>query len=78
MAAEILAFTGLTILPDDPKAALEKAKGWGMEKVVIVGLDRRGMLVFGGTHSTAGEALLLLEIAKKRVMETVEGQFGQG
>jgi hypothetical protein len=72
--AEILAFTGITKLPDDPAVALDKAKAWDMERVVICGWTHTGKFVFGGSHSEVGEALLLLEICKRQIMAVAEEQ----
>ena len=70
--AEIVKFPGITIIPDDPVEALEKAKSWGMERVVIVGFDVAGSLMFGGSHSELAETLLLLELAKKRLLDEAD------
>lgn len=70
--AEVVRFPGITRIPDDPSVALEKAKYWGMSRVVIVGWDADGALIFGGSHSELAETMLLLELAKKRLLETVD------
>ena len=72
MVAEIFAFTGITRLPDDPAAALEKAKGWGMTRVVICGWTEEGSFHFGVSHSELGEALLLLELCKRQLLAVAE------
>jgi hypothetical protein len=71
--AEILAFTGNTIIPDTPENALEKAKAWGMTRVVICGLDSSGELIFGGSHSEIPETLLVLSLSVKRLLEAADG-----
>lgn len=70
--ADILAFTGDTRIPDSPEDVLEKAKGWGMERVVICGWKPEGGFVIGGSHSEIAEAVLLLEIGKARLLRKAE------
>ena len=72
--AQIIAFTGTSRLPDDPSDALEKAKKWDMERVVICGWKKDGGFVMGGSHSEVGEAALLLDIAKIKLLQVVEEQ----
>lgn len=71
--ADIIAFSGETRLPDDPAIALEKAKDWGLERVVICGWAQDGKFHMGGSHSEIGEAALLLDIAKKKLVDIAEG-----
>jgi hypothetical protein len=65
----VIAFTGTTRLPDDPNVALEKAKAWGLERVVICGWTETGKFHFGGSHSELGETMLLLDICKAKLLE---------
>lgn len=67
--ADVLNFTGLTYAKDDPVAILEKAKGWDMERCVIIGYGEKENLRFGGSFCEAGEILMLLELAKKFIIE---------
>lgn len=66
--ADILPFRGNTIIPDDPVDVMEKAKAWGLSRVVICGTTPEGEFIFGGSHSEIGETLLLLEIARRRLL----------
>lgn len=66
--ADIIKFTGNTILPEDPNGVLEKAKSWGLARVIIIGACESGEFVFGGSHSEIAESILLLEIAKRRLV----------
>lgn len=66
--AEVLRFTGTTILPEPASGVLEKAKDWNLSRVVILGFTENGAFVFGGSHSEIAETVLLLEIAKKRLI----------
>ena len=67
--AEIIKFSGLTSLPEPPKTLLQKAKKWGMKKCIVIGTDAEGKTIFGGSFSDAAEIVLLLELAKKFVLE---------
>ena len=71
MTDNIVQFTGNTILPDTPENALEKAKQWGLSKVIIIGLSEDSDLLFGGSFSEAGDMILVLEWAKKAILDTL-------
>jgi hypothetical protein len=70
--ADILHFTGNTILPADPIEILEKAKAWGLERVVVLGWKEGGEFMFGGSHSEVAEANLLLDLGKRALIGTIE------
>ena len=67
--ADIIKMGGLTFAPESPESVLEKAKGWGMERCIVAGFNERGGLIFGGSFAEAGDIVLLLEMAKKFVIE---------
>lgn len=67
--AEIVKFNGNTILPTTPKSILQQAKSWGMERCLVVGEDAEGNLKFGGSFCDAGDVLMLLELAKKFIID---------
>ena len=67
--ADILRFDGMTFLPESPESVLDKAKEWGMTRCMIVGSNENGDLVFGGSFADAGDMVLLLELAKKFVLD---------
>ena len=71
MTDNIVQFTGTTILPDTSESVLEKAKQWGLSKVMVVGLSEDNDLLFGGSFSEAGDMLLVLEWAKKAILDTL-------
>lgn len=48
---EVVPFTGITCVEEPPEQVLEKAKEWGLEKVVIVGLTADNELIVGGSFS---------------------------
>lgn len=67
--ADILRFTGTTINDGLSEDALETAKGWGMERCVIIGFDQDNKLKFGGSTSDIAQIVMLLELAKARIIE---------
>ena len=71
MSENVVAFNGNTRIDQPPPEILEKAKDWGMSRCLIVGIDDDGEFHFGGSFSDAGEMVLLLEEAKRRVLATV-------
>lgn len=51
----------------DPDALLEAAKGQGFERLTILGVKEDGELWVSGT-ANAGETLILIELAKHRIV----------
>jgi hypothetical protein len=71
--SEILKFTGLSRIPEKPEAILEKAKDWGMERCLVLGWkSENGKLVFGGSHCEVADLVLLLEAAKKALLDDMK------
>lgn len=70
----ILPFTGTTTVDQPPETVLERAKGWGMERCVILGYRPDGSVAFGGSFSDTGDILLLLELARQFV---IDGEMGR-
>lgn len=68
MSADILAFTGDTKIQDRPETVLEKAKGWGMERCIVLGWKEDGSFCFGGSFSELGEIVLLLRCGEQHLM----------
>lgn len=62
--ADIHPFPGDTVADWPVDVALDKAKNWGMERCVIVGLDADGRLRFGGSTSDAGWMVVVLEATR--------------
>ena len=62
----------LKILPSsksvDPDVILEKAKGWGLSEVLIIGWDENGEFTLGGSHTKASDIAWLLDNAKHWLM----------
>ena len=65
----VIQFPGITTADWPPEVALEKAKGWGMEMCCILGFDKDGKLVFGGSTSDNGKIMIMLEAAKLEVIK---------
>lgn len=65
----VVPFTGITILPEAPETLLEKAKAWGLERVLVVGMTANGEFIMGGSHSEIAESVLLLELAKRDFLD---------
>lgn len=65
-------FTGITVVPEPADKFLEKAKTWGLDTCVVVGLTNDGDLAAGSNISDVAELVLLLERAKKDLIEGLE------
>ena len=64
----ILYFNGMTKVDIPPENVLEAAKGWGAEHVIIIGVDKNDVLLFGGSTSDIALANLLLDKAKMSLL----------
>lgn len=69
--ADVLKFSGETTLPETAESVLDNAKAWGMTKCIVIGWKDGKDFVFGGTHCEVGENLLLLEMARTKLIEVV-------
>ncbi len=72
MSAEILEFTGETLLDLDPRRVLQAAIDAGMSEVVIVGYDADGNDYYASSMSDGRSANWHLDRAKWRLMKTVD------
>jgi hypothetical protein len=70
MSENIIRFTGATKIPEDPALTLEKAKGWEMDRCIIIGWADEDFR-FGGSFSEMGEMLILLEKAKQHLLAQI-------
>lgn len=61
----------ITTVPEPPDQMLEKAKEWGLERVIIIGANENGELIWGGSFSEVDGILLLLEMAKRELLTDV-------
>ena len=68
MSAEVLPFTGISILDIPPEKVLQAAIDAGITEVVIVGIDADGKHYFASSMSSAPEIAWHLDTAKWRLM----------
>jgi len=72
MKGEIVRF-----VTERPEAVLETAKGWDMERCIILGWKGDGTFCFGGSFSELGEIILLLRAGEHHLM-TVNSKMWAG
>lgn len=70
--AEVLPFTGITTVREPAEAVLEKAKGWGLDDVLLIGRDGDGHLAIGGNFSDSAEIYWLLAQASRFILEETD------
>lgn len=70
--ATVHQFTGITSLNHEPDWILEKAQG-KLKQVVVIGYEEDGSFFFSGSHADGPENLWLLEVAKRKLIDIVEG-----
>lgn len=68
MTAQVFDFTGITKLDLDPDRVLEAAKG-KLQGVVVVGFYHDGEFYGASSYADGGNAIWLLEVCKKRILE---------
>ena len=71
MTAKVYAFDGLTKYDIDSDFVLEAAKG-KMENVWVLGIDKDGEEYFASSTGDLGDALLIVELFKKRIIQMYE------
>ena len=69
---DVVGFTGITTIDCSAEDALEKAKEWGMDSCVVAGFDKDNGFHFGGSTSDIARIVLILELAKKHILEQSE------
>jgi hypothetical protein len=72
MMTEVVNFTGITTVPERPETFLKKAEKWGLDRCLIAGWSDSGKFCFGASFSDVGELLILLEKAKRDLLESLE------
>lgn len=65
----IVQFPGNTCIPESAESFLNKAKEWEADSCIVIGLNKNEELLFGGNLSEVGEIILLLEMAKKFIVD---------
>ena len=73
MSAEIIPLAVWTTLDTSPGRMLTAAADRGLEKAVVVGIEADGTLFFASSQASSGDTLLLLALAKKRLLELADG-----
>ena len=68
MSAEILPFTGISILDIPPEKVLQAAIDAGVTEVVIVGTDAEGKHYFASSMASVPVVAWLLDSAKWRLL----------
>lgn len=71
MTAEIVTLNCDTVLPIEPDRVLSAAQGVGLSDVLVVGRDAQGEIYVAASVADAGALLLLLEAAKRQVLDAV-------
>lgn len=65
---DVIKFSGLTAIDEPAEQALEKAKAWNLETVVIAGLTKENGLIVGGNSSDRALVNLILDLAKQDIL----------
>jgi len=71
MNDNVVPFTGLTTVDLNPDAMMAGLKG-SLKTLLWMGRDENGQFMAGCSTGDTGEALVMLELAKKIIMEGVE------
>ncbi len=62
-------FNGVTTVSESPEQVLEKAKSWGLERVIIIGTVADGNLKWSGSFSEVEGVNFLLDAAKHELLD---------
>lgn len=68
MTAEIFIFDGITKLDLPADRVLDQAKG-KLQGVIVIGFDQDGDFYAASSYADGGNAIWLLEVCKKRILE---------
>lgn len=68
MSAEVFIFNGITKLDLPPDRILDQAKG-KLQGVMVIGFDHEGEFYGASSYADGGNAIWLLEICKKKILE---------
>ena len=66
---EILKLDVITKVPEPAGPWLEKVKSWDCDQIIAFGWGEDGEFKIGANFSEIGEALLLIELAKKELLD---------
>lgn len=70
--SEVIKFPNSVELIEPPKVFLGKAKDWGLERVVLVGHDREGQLLWGGNFKEREMFHWLLSCTIREIFKELE------
>ncbi len=65
----VIPFPGTTLVRVPPEEMLEQAKNWGMVKCLVIGIDDKDELCFGGSFSDTALINMLLDLAKGHTLD---------
>lgn len=69
MTAELFSFNGITKLDLPADRVLEQAVG-KLQGVIVIGFDHEGEFYAASSYADGGNAIWLLEVCKKRILES--------
>ncbi len=69
MTADIFTFNGITKLDLPADRVLEQAVG-KLQGVIVIGFDHEGQFYGASSYADGGNAIWLLEVCKKRILES--------
>jgi hypothetical protein len=69
VTADIFIFNGITKLDLPPDRVLEQAVG-KLQGVLVIGFDHEGEFYGASSYADGGNAIWLLEVCKKRILES--------
>jgi len=69
---DVVFLSGETTLDIPPDRALQAAVGRGFRQVVIAAEDEDGQLYVAASAGSCAYSLMLLELAKRRLLERIE------
>lgn len=72
MTAKVIDFPGSTVLPVPVPKVLGGALEANLERVVVIGIQADGAFYIAGSEGTAAEALLTMERARRRLIDSIE------
>lgn len=78
MTAQVIEYPGATTLDLDPDRVLEGAKAVDFDDVLVIGLDADSKLYMAGSTGDIGHMLLIVEMAKARIMRIASGELDGG
>ena len=75
--ANVVSLGNITVLDHDPDKVLANLIG-KLDRCVVLGMDKQDNFRFYSSMADGAEAILLTEIAKKRLLEYIDGDTDDG